>query len=47
MSEDKKAKKVIEILDQMEKEVEFDNLTDDEKEVQRQIMGMRIKADLN
>lgn len=42
----KKSKRVVEILDQMEKEGEFDGLTDDEKEVQRQIIGMRMRSEL-
>lgn len=42
----KKAGRVIELLDQMEKEGEFDGLTDNEKEVQRQIIGMRIRSEL-
>lgn len=40
------AKKVLEILEQMEEGGEFDGLNDDNKEVQRQVMGLRLRADM-
>ena len=38
------AKKVVDLLDQMEKGGEWKGLSEDEKEVERQTMGMRIRA---
>lgn len=46
MSEEEKAKKVVEILDDMEKKGEFDGLTMEEKEIERQLLGMRVRADM-
>ena len=46
MSEEK-AKRVVEILDDMEKHGEFDGLTEEEREIKRQILGMRIRADMD
>lgn len=40
------AKEVIGILDQMEEAGEWKGLSDDEIEVQRQIMGMRLRSNL-
>lgn len=38
------AKKVTDLLDQMEKGGEWRGLSDDEKEIERQTMGLRIRA---
>ena len=43
---DEKARRVIEILDQMEAGGEFDGLSADEKATARQSMGMRLRADM-
>lgn len=40
------AKKVLDILSEMEKGGEFDGLNDDERDTQRQIMGIRLRADI-
>ena len=37
-------KKVLEILEQMERGGEFDGLNDDDREVERQIMGLRLRS---
>ncbi|GAG07207.1 unnamed protein product, partial [marine sediment metagenome] len=41
------AKKVTNILDQMEKGGEWKGLSEDEKEVERQTMGLRIRAGID
>jgi hypothetical protein len=43
---EKCAEKVVEILDEMEKGGEFAGLNDDKKEIERQILGMRLRADI-
>lgn len=40
------ARKVVELLDEMEKGGEFDGLSDDEREVARQTMGIRLRAEM-
>lgn len=40
------AKKVVEILDEMEKGGEFEGLNGGEKETERQVLGMRLRADM-
>jgi hypothetical protein len=40
------AKKVVGILDQMEEGGEFKGLSVDEKEIERQTMGMRLRGDM-
>ena len=39
-----KAKRTIEALDRLEAEGRFDGLSDDEKELERQVLGMHIRA---
>lgn len=46
-SNDAKAKHVIKILDQMEAGGEFEGLSEDEKAVERQTLGMRLRADMD
>lgn len=41
-----KAKRVLEILDEVEAGGEFDGLSADEKEIARQSIGMRLRADM-
>ncbi len=41
------AKKVTEILDKMEEGGQFRNLSDDEKEHERMMLGMRLRADMD
>lgn len=43
---DAKAKRVTEILDQMGAGGEFEGLSEDEKLVERQMLGMRLRADM-
>ena len=43
---DEKAKRVIEILDQMEAGGEFDGLSADEKATARQTLGLRLRGDM-
>jgi hypothetical protein len=43
---EKCAKHVVTILDEMEKGREFEGLNKDEKETQRQLMGIRLRADI-
>jgi len=45
-SNDAKAKRVIEILDQMEADGEFDGLSEDDTAGERQLLGMRLRADM-
>lgn len=40
------AKRVVKLLDEMQAGGEFDGLTDDQREVERQSMGLRIRADM-
>lgn len=40
------AKKVRNLLDEMEKGGEFEGLNNEEKDIQRQLLGIRIRADI-
>jgi hypothetical protein len=40
------AKQVLTVLDEMEEGGEFKGLSKDEKETQRQLMGIRLRADI-
>jgi len=40
------AKRVLQILEKMEKEGEFDGLTEEEKQVEKQMLGMRLRAEM-
>lgn len=40
------AKRVIQALDNAEAQGAFDNLTRDEKETERQLLGMKIRAEI-
>lgn len=40
-----KAKRTIEVLDRLEAEGRFDGLSDDEKELERQVLAMRLLED--
>ena len=42
-SNDEKAKHIIEILNAMEAGGEFDGMSEDEKAVERQMLGMRLR----
>ncbi len=46
MTNEENAKKVVEILDQMEQEGEFEGLTPEEKEIERQILDMSIRLSM-
>lgn len=45
-SNDEKAKQVMEILDKMEADGEFDGLSEDDTAGERQLLGMRLRADM-
>jgi hypothetical protein len=40
------AKNIVSLLDIMEKDGEFEGLTDEEKEVERMALGMRLRANM-
>ena len=46
MINEENAKRVVEILNDMEKNGEFDELTKDEREIERQVLGMRIGREI-
>ncbi len=46
MSNVERTKEVVEMLNEMEQAGEFQGLTPEEKEVQRQMLGMRIRANM-
>ena len=46
MSNVERAKEVVEMLNQMEQAGEFQGLTPQEKEVQKQTLGMRIRSSM-
>ncbi len=45
-SNDEKAKQVTEILDKMEADGEFDGLSEDDTAGERQLVGLRLRADM-